>query len=188
MRAAGKIPAVLYGHGVETSTSVTLDPRELGKALDNPKGANAVINLAIDGASTHTVLVREVQRDPVSRRIIHVDLVAPNLEEGLVVTVDVNFSGKCPGVSMGGRLTTPYREVKVLARPADIPAEIAIDLGTLDIGDTIMASDLSLGDGISVLFDRDFVIAKVLKPRGKGEGEGEDEGDEATGTDSAESE
>ena len=81
----------------------------------------------------------------------------------------MNFKGKSPGVSLGGRLRTPYREVKVSAKPAAIPAEISVDLGTLEIGDTIMASEIELGDGASVLYERDFVIAKVLKPRGKQE-------------------
>ncbi|MBV70179.1 MAG: 50S ribosomal protein L25 [Myxococcales bacterium] len=174
LRASGKIPATLYGHGVGETKSVTLDPRELGKCLENPKGANALFSFSIDGTENHTVLVREIQRDSVSRRILHVDLVAPNPEANLVATVDVNFSGKCPGVSLGGRLRTPYREVKVSAKPRAIPAEIPVDLGTLDIGDTIMASEIDLGEDALILFERDFVIAKVLKPRGKQDGDEEE--------------
>ncbi len=167
LRASGKIPATLYGHGVAETKSVTLDPRELGKCLENPKGANALFSFSIDGTENHTVLVREIQRDSVSRRILHVDLVSPNLDANLVATVGVIFSGKSPGVSLGGRLRTPYREVRVSAKPASIPADIPVDLGTLEIGDTIMASDIKLDDDASILFERDFVIAKVLKPRGK---------------------
>ena len=167
LRSAGKIPATLYGHGVEETTSVTVDPRELNKCLQNPKGANALFAFSIEGGATHTVLVREIQRDAVSRNILHVDLVAPDLEKDLVATVGVAFSGKSPGVGLGGRLRTPYREVKVSARPAAIPASIPIDLGTLNIGDAIMASEIDLGEGASVLYERDFVVAKVLKPRGR---------------------
>ncbi|MEE2757176.1 MAG: 50S ribosomal protein L25 [Myxococcota bacterium] len=173
LRASGKIPATLYGHGVAETKSVTLDPRELGKCLENPKGANALFSFSIDGTENHTVLVREIQRDSVSRRILHVDLVSPNPDADLVATVDVNFSGKSPGVGLGGRLRTPYREVKVSAKPAAIPAEISVDLGTLGIGDAIMASEIELGEGASILFERDFVIAKVLKPRGKQEDTGQ---------------
>ena len=167
LRASGKIPATLYGHGVAETKSVTLDPRELGKCLENPKGANALFSFSIDGTENHTVLIREIQRDSVSRRILHVDLVSPNLDANLVATVGVSFSGKSPGVSLGGRLRTPYREVRVSAKPESIPADIPVDLGTLEIGDTIMASDIKLDDDASILFERDFVIAKVLKPRGK---------------------
>ena len=67
MRSAGQIPAILYGHGVDKSTSVTINPLELGKALENPKGANALFSLEIEGAGNHTVLVREIQREPVKQ-------------------------------------------------------------------------------------------------------------------------
>ena len=169
LRTAGSIPAILYGHGITESTSVSLDPRALGKVLDNPKGTNGLVSLSIEGSGTHTVLVREIQRDAVSRKILHVDLVAPDLETKLVAVVPVNYSGKSPGVALGGRLQTPCREVKIVAKPADIPAEIAIDLATLDIGDTIMVSELPLPENTSVIFDTDFVAAKVSAARGASE-------------------
>ena len=166
LRAAGSIPAILYGHGLSESKSVTLDPRALGKALENPKGANGLVVFSVEGSETHTVLVREIQRDAVSRKILHVDLIAPDLDADLVAIVPVNYSGKSPGVALGGRLQTPCREVKLVAKPADIPAEIAIDLATLDIGDTLMVSELPLPENTSVLFDTDFVAAKVSAARG----------------------
>jgi large subunit ribosomal protein L25 len=166
LRAAGSIPAILYGHGLSESRSVTLDPRALGKALENPKGANGLVVFSVEGSETHTVLVREIQRDAVSRKILHVDLIAPDLDADLVAIVPVNYSGKSPGVALGGRLQTPCREVKLVAKPGDIPAEIAIDLATLDIGDTLMVSQLPVPENTSILFDTDFVAAKVSAARG----------------------
>ena len=167
IRAAGSTPAVLYGHGMSESVNLQLDPKVLNKALENPKKANALMSVDLGSdAGSHTVLVREVQRHPVKRTILHVDLVVPNLEENITATVPLRFIGKSVGVSMGGRLRTPYREVNVSARPADIPVDIEVDITTLDMGDLIKASELNAGENVSVVYDEDFVVVKVLKPRG----------------------
>jgi len=187
MRAGGQIPAVLYGHGIETTQSIILEPRALGKALENPKGANGLVALDVDGLGQHTVLVREIQRHPVSRKILHVDLVSPDPDVELVATVPVSFFGKSPGVSLGGALRTPYRELKLISRPGSIPAEIAVDLSSLEMGDAVMASELTLPEGASILTEVDFLIAKVIKPRGKAEGEGDEEGAEGASDGDADS-
>ena len=166
LRAAGSVPAILYGHGIDGSTPLNVEPRDLAKALDGPKGNNALIALNVEGGSSHNVLIREIQRHPVSRKILHVDLVSPNPDVAQVAVVPVTFSGKCPGVALGGRLRTPYREIKILAKASEIPAEIAVDLSVLQIGDGVMASGLELPEGVSVYNEADFVVARVLKPRG----------------------
>lgn len=166
LRAEGRLPAVLYGHGVETPTTLSLDPKELDKALANPKGLNAVFSVAVDG-TTHHVLLREMQRHPVSRKILHIDLVAADLEKPLVAFVPVEFTGKSIGVVTGGRIRKPYREVKLRSKPADVPASITVDITPLDHGDAVKASELNLPEGVTPVFDRDYVVVKVLKPRGR---------------------
>lgn len=167
LRASGQMPAVLYGAGIDESISIALEPRQLKKALENPKKTNALMSVDLGAdAGTHTVLVREIQRHPVRRTILHVDLVAPELTKPVVSVVPLRYTGKSVGVSMGGRLRTPYREVTVECLPADIPAEIVVDITTLDIGQAIHASGLDVAEGVSVIYDRDFVVVKVLKPRG----------------------
>ena len=179
LRAAGGTPAVLYGHGVTESLHLTLEPRELVKALENPKKANALMSVALgSGSDSHTVLVREIQRHPVRRNILHVDLVVPNPDKQVVSTVPVRFEGKSVGVSMGGRIRMPYRQVQVSSLPAAIPVEIVVDITTLDIGDMVKASALGVPEGVSVVYDQDFVVVKVLKPRGGGAAE--ESGDDAT--------
>lgn len=168
LRAAGRVPAVVYGHGVESPVAVSLDPKALNKALENPKKDNALFAVALDEGQAHTVLVREIQRHPLSRAILHVDLVSPDLTTEMVSTVPLSFIGKSIGVSMGGRLRTPYREIKVLSKPSDIPASIEIDLGPMQIGDSVTVTGLDLPEGVVAVYERDFVIAKVLKPRGGG--------------------
>ena len=182
LRAGGQIPAILYGHGVDDSVSLSIDPRALNKALDNPKGQNVLIEVDVEGDATHTVLVRELQREPVSRAVLHVDLVVPNLEQKRISTVPVEFTGKSVGVSLGGRLRTPCRELQVESLPQDIPSKISVDITTLEIGDQVTASQLTSGEGVSVMYDRDFVVVKVIKARGAKADEevsasaGEDEG------------
>jgi len=167
LRAAGQIPAVVYGHGIDETLSVAVDPKALKAALENPKGYNALLEVNVGDASKHVVLVREVQRHPVSRKFLHVDFVAPDLEASLISDVPVRTTGKSVGIITGGRLQTPYREVRLLCKPADIPTEILVDISSLDHGDSIMASEMSLPDGVTAVFDRDYVVTKVLKPRGR---------------------
>ena len=175
LRGNGGMPAVLYGHGLDSSLNVTLEPRQLAKALENPKKANALMNVELGSDSdTHTVLVREIQRHPVSRNILHVDLVVPDLDKPVQSTVPVRFVGRSIGVSMGGRLRTPYREVNVICKPALIPVEIVVDISELNIGKSIQASQLDVPENVSVVYDRDFVVVKVLKPRGGGDATADD--------------
>lgn len=166
LRAEGRLPAVLYGHGVESPTPLSLDPKEFSKALTNPKGLNAVFSINVDGTD-YQVLAREMQRHPVSRQILHVDLVAADPEKLITTFVPVNFIGKSIGVVTGGRIRKPYREIKLRARPIDVPADITIDITPLDHNDAIHASDLALPEGVKPVYDRDYVVVKVLKPRGK---------------------
>ena len=175
LRASGRIPAIIYGNGVDASISISLCPRELGKALSNPKKDNALFKINVEGADAPTVLVREIQRDPVSRAILHVDLVSPDLEKLRLAVIPVRFEGKSKGVSMGGRLRTPYRDVRVLSLPATCPAEVVVDITDLDIGDAVMASNLNLPEAVKPVYDNDYVVAKVLKPRGGAEDEAGDE-------------
>ncbi len=167
LRAAGRVPAVVYGHNVEEAIAVSLDPKALDKALENPKQANALFQVSIPGADDHTVMAREIQRHPVSRAILHLDLVAPDLDKPMVTSVPFEATGRSKGVVGGGRLRTPYREIKLRAKPADIPALVSIDITEMDIGDTLHVSGLDLPEGVEAIYDRDYVVAKVLKPRGK---------------------
>ena len=167
IRQGGNVPAVVYGHGLSEAISITLEERALRKALENPKGRNALINLEIADSGTHVVLVRELQRDPVSRRILHVDMVAHDLAVELITTIPVTRAGRSKGVSMGGRLRKPYREIKVQAVPEKVPVEVVVDITELDLGQSVMASQLALPEGVKAIYDTDYVVVKVSEPRGK---------------------
>ncbi len=167
LRRAGRIPSVIYGFGVESPISVDIDPKQLQKALENPKGLNSLLTVEIEGGGSHKVLVRELQRHAVSRDILHVDLVSPDPDKAVTAQIEMSFTGKSVGVSLGGRLRTPYREMKVLAKPADFPGNIVIDITNMDIGFQMMASEVPLPEGVKPVFDRDYIVAKVAAPRGR---------------------
>ena len=165
VRNAGKIPAVFYGFGAE-SQPVSLNPKQLEQALANPKGINGYFSLTIDDKELpNRVFFRELQRHPVTRRILHVDIVCPNPEKPIDAAVPLKFVGRSVGVATGGRPRRPYREVTVRGLPDSIPAEIVVDMGPIDQGEQITASQLDAGD-TQVIYDRDFVIFKVAAPRG----------------------
>ncbi|MBM4291080.1 MAG: 50S ribosomal protein L25 [Deltaproteobacteria bacterium] len=166
VRDAGKVPAIFYGFGV-SARSLSVEPKSLEKALANPKGLNGYFELTVDGVqASQRVLIRELQRDAVSRAVLHLDLVAPNPTKEIVAVVPLKFEGRSIGVSTGGRMRKPFREVRVQGLPEHIPGEIVIDVTNVDQGDTLYASQLSL-NGAKVLFDRDFIIVKVVAPRGR---------------------
>lgn len=169
LRAAGTVPAVLYGHGVEKPTNLTVDPKELGKALRTAWGPNVILTLKA-GGKDYTVMCRDVQRHPVSRAVRHVDFLAPNPAKEIIVWVPLNITGRSVGVQAGGKLRQPNKEIRIKTIPSKIPADVTVDITNLDIEQSILASNLSLGEGVKVVYDRDFVIAKILSSKGK-EGE-----------------
>jgi large subunit ribosomal protein L25 len=165
VRNAGKIPAVYYGFGAE-SQPVSLDPKNLEQALSTPKGLNGYFNFNLNGAdSGKRVLIRELQRHPVTRSILHVDLVVPNPDNMISTKVALNFVGRSIGVSTGGRARKPYRELTLRGLPQDIPGDITIETTNIDQGDQILASELEV-PGCTIIYDRDYVIFKVVAPRG----------------------
>ncbi|MBU0552469.1 50S ribosomal protein L25 [Myxococcota bacterium] len=164
-RRAGKIPAVVYGHGVETPIPVNLDPKVLDETLKSPFKLNTLIELAV-GEQSYKVFVRQIQRHAVSRAIVHVDLVAPNLDSNVVALVPVAPIGKAKGVTTGGKLRIPYREIKVQGKPMDIPATVEVDVTHLDHAQGILASEMKLPGDLKIIYDSDFLVVKVQPPRG----------------------
>lgn len=168
LRVLDRVPAILYGHGVTTPINLTVDPKELGKTLRTKWGTNVILTLKADNKE-YLVLCRDIQRHPVSRAIRHVDFLAANPNKDIVVWVPLNISGRSVGVQAGGKLRQPNKELRVKTVPSKVPAEVAVDITNLDIDQTIMASNLDLGEGVKVVYDRDFVVAKIFAPKGKDE-------------------
>jgi len=161
-RAAGHIPAVLYGHG-ETPVPVTVQAREFELALRGHKGGNPIVNLAVNGGE-YTALVRDVQYDPLTHGILHLDFQHISLTETVEVRVNLHLNGSPTGVKDGGGILEHLlREVEVECLPTDIPAKLEIDVSNLAIGDSLHVSDLKV-ERAEILTEADRAIAAVVPP------------------------
>jgi large subunit ribosomal protein L25 len=167
-RAAGKVPAVLYGRN-EQPVSLSLDPLALVRSMDKERRRNTVFSLAVaDGggsAATVTAMIRDVQIDPLKRTIVHVDFLRVDLEDEVRVTVPLHLKGTPVGVVNGGNLHQSIHEVAVAAKPAAIPVKVEIDVSHLNIGTAVHVSDLQLPPGVRALLDPKTGLASVVAPR-----------------------
>jgi len=168
LRATGRIPAIVYGRG-KPARQVTLDPTPLAKMLRSAdSGINTLIDLRVGGQET-VVLVREIQRDPVSGRWIHADLFELDLQKTIEVRVPLHIVGKPKGVENGGILDHPLREVEIECLPRAIPDSVEVDVSDLDVGDSIHVRDLALPEGATMLSDGDLAVASVVLPKAEEE-------------------
>ncbi len=165
LRAAGRVPAVFYGRGA-ASIPLTMVLRDLEGALAANQGGNVIVDLKVEGAAAadRKAIIREIQRDPVGGRILHVDLQHISLTERITVEVPIVLIGTPTGVKdTGGILEYLVREVEVECLPTDIPAHLDVDVSELKIGDTIRVSDLK-AEGVTIKTEGDRAIATVVPP------------------------
>jgi large subunit ribosomal protein L25 len=164
LRAQGLIPAVVYGLGTE-ATPVTVPWKALRASLSTDQGLNAVIHLELDGDRTPT-LVKDIQRHPVRRDVLHVDFLRVDLSKPVDADVPVVLEGEATRVLRveGGMVEHVLTTVTVTAKPDDIPPQITVDVSDLDVGDTIRAGDLSLPAGVTLATEPDepVVSAQVV--------------------------
>ncbi len=164
LRAQGAVPAILYGNGVE-AVSLVIDGRSLERVLR--AGANTLLDLkGPKEVKGKLALLKEVQRDPVSQRLLHCDVYAVDTKKRLHVSVPFHFDGRPRGVEQqGGIFETPAMEVAVSCLPFSIPDRISIDVSSLEVGDTIHLRDIELPEGVEALADGSLTVAQVSAPR-----------------------
>ena len=165
LRAADRIPGILYGHGM-TPVILSVARRDLRVALSGPAGANTILTLSVDGSSYNAV-VKEMQRHPVRRNVSHVDFVQINLSEEIVMNVPVHLTGVAKQVvAAGGLVDAAVDSIEVRTTPANVPNEIVIDITDLTPESVIHLADLKLPAGVVAVGDPDMLIATVLMSRG----------------------
>jgi large subunit ribosomal protein L25 len=161
LRAEGRVPAVVYGQGMEP-VAVSVDRRELRQALSGPAGVNALISLTVDGA-THPTIVKQLDRHPLRRTVMHVDFLKVNLDEDIEVAVPLTLVGEAKAVLSEGGLVDPAVDtITVRTRPNTVPNELPIDVSELTIGDVLRLSDLQVPAGVELVEDPDMVIVTAL--------------------------
>ncbi len=168
LRAADRIPAVLYGHGMDP-ISISVARRDLRIALSGPAGQNTILSLNV-GGNSYNAIVKEMQRHPVRRTVAHVDFVQIDLSEEITVNVPVHLTGTAKQVLSAGGLVDPAVDtLEVRSTPANVPNEIAIDVTNMTPDSVIRLGDIAMPNGVTALGDPEMPVVTVLMSRAAAE-------------------
>jgi large subunit ribosomal protein L25 len=162
LRAAGRVPAVLYGHGTKPR-SLSVDAREFSHALRTDAGTNVLLELEV-GRTRHLALAKEVQRHPVRGTFTHVDFIVVRRGEKVQVTVPVHLVGEAPGVREGGIADQDLYQVHVEAEVTAVPDAVEADVSGLGIGDVLRVGELKAPEGATILEDPEASVVSVVPP------------------------
>jgi large subunit ribosomal protein L25 len=177
LRRAGKLPAILYGAETEP-IMLAMDYGELKQTLRGRAAENIIFDLAINGGTesqSKKVMIKELQRDPVKRDYLHVDLFEISMAKELEVDIPIDLVNTPVGVDQGGILQHIRREVKAACLPEDLVDKIEVDVSGLDIGQSLHIRDISFPPGLKPLDDEDLAVVTVVAPTVAAEVEEEEE-------------
>jgi large subunit ribosomal protein L25 len=164
LRANGKIPAVVYGLGMDP-ISVSVDRRELRQALSGTAGMNTILDLTVDG-TVYPSLIKDIQRHPVKRSVQHIDFIQVNLNEEIVVSVPIHLDGEAKDVSSnGGLVDLAMQELQVRTTPRNIPDSVIIDVSEMTMDTVIRVEDIALPSGVTAEAEADAAVVTVLTMR-----------------------
>jgi large subunit ribosomal protein L25 len=168
LRAAGRIPAVVYGVEKGKAVEISVDPKILSRILHSESGVNTLISLTgLEGASDAKVLVKEYQLDPIHHKMLHADFFQIAMDKMLTVTVPILLKGEAKGVKQqGGVVDFVNREIEIEVLPADIPEHIDVDITELMLGQGVRVRDIHTeGAKWTPLSDMDLMLVHVVAPR-----------------------
>ncbi len=187
VRKTGSVPAIVYGKGTEP-VSIAVDAHDLHVVLHTEAGANALINLEIEGGATLLTMARVIERHPFRNEYRHIDFVTVSLDEIVTAEVAIHFEGSPIGVINGGVFSPQRTHVVIEALPTAIPSAIVLDVSNVEIGDSLRIADLPAIEGVTYAEDPEAVVMSVTtlaaeiveEPEEELEGEGEElaEGEE----------
>jgi large subunit ribosomal protein L25 len=165
-RRAGMVPAVIYGAG-EPPLTVGLSPRRLEEVLHLETGRNTIFTIALSGRDQKgAVMIKELQRDPVSEAPLHVDLIRVQLDKSVTVRVPIRLVGVPEGVKAeGGVIEFVLREVEVECLPGDIPEHFDLDVSSLKVNQHVAVAALPMSAKVKILDDPEGIVAVVVPPR-----------------------
>jgi large subunit ribosomal protein L25 len=165
VRVAGKIPAVIYGSGLDP-VAVEVDPKQISKILYSETGHNTILDVEVAGHPATKAMIVDWQREPIKDKLIHIDMKRIALDKVLHVRVRVKLLGIPIGVKTeGGVLDQVLREVEVECLPADIPGHIDVDVSELGMHQVLRVSGLPHSDKIKYLTAEDATVAHVVTIR-----------------------
>jgi large subunit ribosomal protein L25 len=165
LRAEGKVPATVYGLGGDAVT-VSVDWRELRHALTTDAGMNALINLQIDEHATELTIVKELQRHPIKRSVLHIDFLRVSRDVAIEVEVPIVIVGEAEQVIRdGGTVDQALFHLTISAKPGSIPNELTVDISGLTIGDAVRVGDIALPDGVETEVDAEEPVVIGSAPQ-----------------------
>lgn len=163
-RRSGSVPAVLYGKG--SPVPILVDGRALEKVTTKGAGRNLIFKIAVREGAEETAIIRNIQRNPVSRKVSHVDFLRILLTEKITTNVHIELTGASEAVKLGAILMSLTREIQVRALPLDIPEKITADISVLGaIGDSLHVSDLKVPSNIEIVTAGSVTLAAVQAPQ-----------------------
>jgi large subunit ribosomal protein L25 len=164
MRALGKIPGVVYGKG-ETPVAIELDHGHFHAVMRKASSENLLVSLSIDGVKSEKMaLIRDVQRDPVDGKLIHIDFQHISMTEKIRVRIPVQLEGVPDGVkNFGGIVNWMVRDLEVACLPRDIPERFVLDIAPLKIHESLHVKDIPVGD-VEIMENPDETIVSIVPP------------------------
>jgi large subunit ribosomal protein L25 len=168
IRRREMLPCIVYGHGMKP-LAIEVSEKEFGKALHTKAGANVLITLKVEGVELKesTCRVKEIQNNPVTDKMDHVDFMVISLTEQIKVMVPVvaTHADEAPGIKEGGVLDVVHHEVEVECLPTQIPSKIEIDVRAMKINDAVHVSELKLPEGVKCMLPADEVVLAIHAAR-----------------------
>ena len=165
LRSTGRIPAVLYGHGIEP-LSLSVDGRELRAALHHEAGINALLNLKLSDGGSHLALTKDIQRHPVRNTVTHVDFLVVSADEEVVSDIHITLIGEATQVLReGGVVDNPLTTLAVRSKATEIPHGIEVDISELTVGEAIRVGDLKLPRGVTTDIDPEEAVVVGQPPQ-----------------------
>jgi len=160
----GLVPAVLYGSGAE-AVNLSVDRREFERLMHSASVGSTLVDLHVEGRKEPVhVIIKEVRHDEVKGTVQHIDLWAVKMTQVLQTAIPITFVGSSEGERAGGVVMHALRELRVEARPRDLPEHFEVDVTPLAVGDSFTVADLTAPDGVTLLDDPETVVASVMAP------------------------
>jgi large subunit ribosomal protein L25 len=162
LRNDGLAPGILYGLGKKPK-AISVSQSALSKILQHA-GGKGLVSVTVDGGKAQPAMILDIQREPVNREILHVDLKRIDLKKTGIFTVPIEFVGASLGVKAGGVVNAIMDEVEIECLPTELPSHIEADISELDIGDALFARDLNIPDGAVLKVDPDNMVINIGAP------------------------
>jgi len=162
LRASGRVPGILYGHGMEP-VKLSISGQDLLHLFHAAAGSSVLVDLKVNG-KTHLAIPREIQRDHIRGRFVHIDFLAVRRDQRITLAVEVHEVGEAPGIRAGGVIEHHLREIEIECLPKDVPETIPADISTMEIGDLLRVSDIPAPPGVVFLTATDTPVISVIQP------------------------